>query len=116
MNVFPEFHLKYRVFEETESRPAFLVGIDTQGFGPYLEYAKQSVSGDPGENSNEEISRYEQKAWGIYIVASKNWDLLGNLGLHIGLNKNTWESDPYETNDKENIFKEYICNVTIEWE
>ena len=35
----PEFHLKYRIFEESESKPAFLLGIDTQGFGPYIQNA-----------------------------------------------------------------------------
>ena len=100
----PEVHLKYRVFEETESGPAFLIGIDTQGFGPYIEsaYYKTGLSDIEGTNENEsisykEINRYEQKAWGIYAVASKNWSALGNLGFHIGLNRNTFER---KDNDK----------------
>ena len=100
----PEFHLKYRVFEESESKPAFLLGIDTQGFGPYIEnaYYKTGFADDVGTEENEssdykEINRYEQKAWGIYAVASKNWSALGNLGFHIGINRNTFER---KDNDK----------------
>jgi len=97
----PEFHLKYRVFEESASKPAFLVGIDTQGFGPYIENAdyKTGVIDNEGNPVLEtrEINRYEQKAWGIYAVASKNWEAMGNLGFHIGLNRNTFER---KDNDK----------------
>ena len=96
----PEVHLKYRVFEETESAPAILVGIDTQGFGPYIENAEYKTGIDPqGETTFEtrEINRYEQKAWGIYAVASKNWRALGNLGFHVGINRNTFER---KDNDK----------------
>ena len=97
----PEFHLKYRVFEESASKPAFLVGIDTQGFGPYIENAdyKTGVTDNEGNPVLEtrEINRYEQKAWGIYAVASKNWEAMGNLGFHIGVNRNTFER---KDNDK----------------
>jgi len=97
----PEFHLKYRVFEESASKPAFLVGIDTQGFGPYIENAdyKTGVIDNEGNPVLEtrEINRYEQKAWGIYAVASKNWEAMGNLGFHIGVNRNTFER---KDNDK----------------
>ena len=100
----PEVQLKYRIFEETESSPAFLIGLDTQGFGPFIqnaEYSKFVVIGVDEDNNqiveeqivHREINRYEQKAWGMYIVASKNWALLGNLGLHIGLCKSISEND-----------------------
>ena len=101
----PEVQVKYRIYSETTSIPAIVIGLDTQGKGRYIK--RENILG----LSNFE--RYEQKAWGIYIVASKNWELLGNLGLHIGLNKNTWESDPYETNDKENIFKDKDLNLFL---
>ena len=100
----PEVHLKYRIFEETELRPAFLVGIDTQGFGPYIQNAeyKTGLINIPETDTDEsiglrEINRYEQKAWGIYAVLSKNWLALGNLGFHVGVNKNTFER---KDNDK----------------
>jgi hypothetical protein len=99
----PEVQLKYRIFEETQSRPALLIGLDTQGFGPFIEtaeYSKYVVIGtdeDGNQVSEEEtisreINRYEQKAWGVYAVLSKNWEALGNLGFHIGVNKNTFET------------------------
>ncbi len=105
----PEVQVKYRIFEETQSMPAFLVGLDTQGYGPYIANAtyKTGLIDNPDTDENEaegikEINRYEQKAWGIYVVLSKNWNLLGNLGFHIGLNKNAFE---VKDNDSDlNIF------------
>lgn len=97
----PEFHLKYRIFEESESKPAFLLGIDTQGFGPYIQNAEYKTGLTDNEGNpileTREINRYEQKAWGIYAVASKNWKAMGNLGFHIGINRNTFER---KDNDK----------------
>ena len=37
------------------------------------------------------IERYDQKAMGLYVVASRNWSALGNLGLHFGINKNLYK-------------------------
>ena len=94
----PELQIKYRVFEETESTPAFLMGLDTQGFGPYISTAEYTryIMGEGGVlepvTETKEINRYEQKAWGVYAVLSKNWNLLGNLGFHLGVNKNTFET------------------------
>ena len=94
----PELQIKYRVFEETESTPAFLMGLDTQGFGPYISTAEYTryIMGEGGflepVTEIKEINRYEQKAWGVYAVLSKNWNLLGNLGFHLGVNKNTFET------------------------
>ena len=73
----PEINLKYRLYEENEFFPAVTIGFDTQGKGNYNKY-------------NE---RYDQKAMGLYIVASRNWSALGNLGLHLGINKNIIESN-----------------------
>jgi len=73
----PEINIKYRVYEETEFFPAITIGFDTQGRGSY----------------DKEHERYDQKAMGLYIVASRNWSALGNLGLHVGLNKNIIELD-----------------------
>ena len=99
----PEIQVKYRLYSETTTFPAIVIGLDTQGKGRYI--VRENILGF----SN--FQRYEQKAWGVYLVASKNWNLLGNLGLHIGLNKNTWESDPYLTSSQENIFKDKDLNL-----
>lgn len=82
----PEVQVKYRLFEETELYPAILLGLNTQGFGSFTE----------GDSTTQ--SRYDFKAIGFYAVLSKNWNLLGNLGLHLGANINTWEGE-----DDENI-------------
>jgi len=79
----PEVQIKYRVYEESQSMPALVYGLDTQGRGAFL-----------GTSDNGKIfNRYEQKAWGMYVVLSKNWSLLGNLGLHLGLCKSISEND-----------------------
>ena len=79
---YPEFNLKYRIYEESERFPALLIGFDTQGKGKYDEI-------------NE---RYDQKAMGLYLVASRNWNALGNLGFHIGVNKNVLEGTDKDIN------------------
>ena len=101
----PEVQIKYRIFEESETLPAVVLGLDTQGKGRFLSRYED------GDNVVANFQRYEQKAWGWYIVASKNWTLLGNLGLHVGLNKNTWETDPIENEDPNVIFKDNDLNL-----
>ncbi len=82
----PEVQLKYRVYDESTSWPAFVIGLDTQGRGAYHDNAAVSDTGTVA------LNRYDQKAWGVYVVASKNWNMLGNLGLHVGISKNNWEN------------------------
>ena len=81
----PEVQIKYRVFEESQSMPALVYGLDTQGRGMFKDSIK--------DKSTNIISRYEQKAWGMYLVLSKNWFLLGNLGVHGGISKSISEND-----------------------
>jgi len=85
---YPEVQVKYRVFGETEFRPSILFGLDTQGRGNYL--------------SDINYERYEQKATGAYIVLSRNYKMLGNLGFHIGINKNLFENN--DGDDDINLF------------
>ncbi len=82
----PEVQMKYRMFDETQSMPALVYGLDTQGKG---RFTYEITNND----TIIDINRYQQKAWGLYVVASKNWNLVGNLGLHIGMCKNYWEND-----------------------
>jgi len=99
----PEIQIKYRIYEESQTIPAIVLGLDTQGKGRFLERYN-------GVNTIiDNFQRYEHKAWGWYIVASKNWELLGNLGTHIGLNRNTWESDPVENSTE--VFKDKDLNI-----
>ena len=75
----PGFIIKYRVYSETTKWPAIVLGLNTQGKGNYM--VKDGFIG----------GRYEKKALGFYLTSSKNWNMMGNLGLHIGLSKNSWE-------------------------
>ena len=88
----PEVQIKYRIFDESEKMPALVYGLDTQGRG---EFHKQdyilSISGK--SDSTRTLNRYNQKAWGMYIVFSKNWNLMGNLGMHAGISKSLSEND-----------------------
>ena len=79
------------------------MGLDTQGKGRFLNRY------DGAETVVDNFQRYEQKAWGWYVVASKNWELLGNLGIHVGINKNTWETDPIENSNQ--VFKDKDLNI-----
>jgi hypothetical protein len=88
MNVnktYPEVQIKYRAYEETTQWPAVVVGLDTQGRGEYHEYSIEE------DSESELVERYDRKAWGAFVVASKNWNALGNLGFHIGIAKNLTE-------------------------
>ena len=88
----PEVQIKYRIFDESEKMPALVYGLDTQGRG---EFHKQdsilSISGK--SDSTQTLNRYDQKAWGMYFVFSKNWNLMGNLGMHAGISKSLSEND-----------------------
>ena len=85
----PEVQIKYRVFDESDKMPAIVYGLDTQGRGVFIE----SDSIKSIIDTTTTLNRYEQKAWGLYMVISKNWNLLGNLGLHVGINKSLSEND-----------------------
>jgi len=105
-NTNPGFHVKYRAFDENASRPALLLGINTQGKGEYTEVEEFNVNNEGTIISiNKPIKRYEQKALGFFISLSKNWNFFGNLGFHIGINKNILEKTGYpEDDDQFNIF------------
>ena len=58
-----------RIIEEGYRWPALILGLDTQGVGPYIN------------------QRYQVKSKGIYLVLSKNYtSMLGELGIHAGVN------------------------------
>ena len=87
----PEVQIKYRVFDESEKMPALVYGLDTQGRGLY--HAIDSIFTHGIFDSTVTLNRYDQKAWGMYMVMSKNWNFLGNLGLHAGISKSLSEND-----------------------
>lgn len=74
----PEVLLKYRMIDESVSMPGLALGLDTQGFGFY---------------DADSLKRYGIKAYGFYLVLSKNWrSPLGNTGVHLGGNYNFTET------------------------
>ncbi|MCC7431187.1 hypothetical protein IT568_10115 [bacterium] len=78
---YPGAFISYRVFDENEAFPALSLGFNSQGYGTY------------DNNKN----RFYVKSTGFYAVASKNYYLLGNLGLHAGINKSLEDKDDDKT-------------------
>mgnify|MGYP000041142524 CR=1 FL=1 len=71
----PEASLKYLLIDENRNMPGIALGVNTQGFGNY--------------NDSDSLMRYDMKAYGVYLAASKNWKSpFGNMGLHSGINYN----------------------------
>lgn len=65
-----EFNAKFRLLDESAQYPAVAVGYDSQGHGVF----------------HESVDRYDIKSRGFYLVASKNYFFMGNLGVHAGTN------------------------------
>jgi len=76
----PEANLKYMLMDESITTPGIAMGLNTQGFGNF--------------NLGDSLNRYDMKAYGFYLSASKNWKTgLGNLGMHGGVSYNFTETD-----------------------
>lgn len=76
-NQTPGLRAKIRLVEESVSFPAIVFGFDSQGKELYID----------------SLHRYTIKSMGIYAVASKNYSLLGNFGVHGGINYSLELSD-----------------------
>jgi hypothetical protein len=63
-------NIRYRIIEEGYTNPAITMGYDSQGYGSFIDSTK----------------RYQEKSVGLFGVVSKNFNLLGFLGLHGGVN------------------------------
>ena len=63
---------RVRIVEETMKNPAVSIGFDSQGDGPY--------------RAGKGFNRFRLKSRGAYLVISRNYNLLGNLGFHGGVN------------------------------
>ncbi len=104
----PEAKLKYRLFEEGYKMPAIAIGLDTQGRGSFQskDVHHDTTYADTAAGiynyTTTTYERYEIKAIGFYVVASKNWNVLGNFGSHLGLSKNLLEAD--DMDDDINLF------------
>jgi len=89
-----ELSLNVRLLEEDYSRPAILIGYQTQGFGQYIE----------------SLDRYEIKSKGFFGVLSKNYALYGNLGFHVGANYSLEKKDDEDINFFVGIDKDITKN------
>ncbi|MFC1608410.1 hypothetical protein ACFL47_10625, partial [Candidatus Latescibacterota bacterium] len=63
---------RIRLIEESLHAPAVAIGFDSQGFGPYTREGG--------------IKRFRTKSRGAYVAVSRNYRLLGDFGLHGGIN------------------------------
>jgi hypothetical protein len=81
----PEVEVRFRIFEETLLYPAFALGFSSQGHGPQIE----------------SFDRYRIKSKGFYGVVSKNFELIGDLSLHGGINYSLEQDDG---NNNLNVF------------
>jgi hypothetical protein len=70
MNPLPGVNVKLRIVDEGATMPALALGFDSQGKEPYLDSLK----------------RYTIKSPGFYLSGSKNFNFLGNLSFHGGVN------------------------------
>lgn len=74
--------IRLRIIEENFILPGIAVGINTQGFGGYVDIT----------------DRYTIKSKGIYVVSSRNYTtLIGDIGIHAGSNVSFERDD----NDKD---------------
>jgi len=82
----PGIEARVRVIDENfTNMPAVTIGFDSQGFGPY----------------SDSFERYETKSRGLFVVATKNYAMLENLGLHVGLN---WSLERDDKDKELNVF------------
>lgn len=73
----PGIQARIRLLDEDFALPAITLGFDSQGYGAYVD----------------EFDRYVTKSRGFFAVASKNYAILFNLGLHGGLNYSLEDGD-----------------------
>jgi hypothetical protein len=76
-NPSPGVDARLRLLDENFALPAISIGYSNQGYGAWL----------PGRH------RYSIKPRGFYAVASRNYWLLGNFGIHGGVNYSLEHSD-----------------------
>ena len=76
-NSVPGYSVRFRIIEETMAIPAIAFGFDSQGKEFYID----------------SLSRYAIKSLGFYVVASKNYEVLGFLSVHGGINYSLERAD-----------------------
>lgn len=69
-NKLPGVNIKFRLFDESELIPAITLGFDSQGKESYID----------------SLNRYTIKSPGFFVAGSKNYEILGYLSIHGGIN------------------------------
>ena len=91
---YPGVFVKYRIFDESPKMPAIAIGFDSRGYGTFIDSTNIIDSlGNIDSLNYKEVNRYEIKSKGFYVVASRNFNFLGNLGIHFGVNYSTERDD-----------------------
>jgi hypothetical protein len=91
---------RIRIIEETLAHPALAIGFDSQGEGSFL--------------SGKKLNRFVNKSKGSYLVVSRNYNLLGNLGLHGGANYSLENDDgDYDPSFWAGIDKDFGSNMEL---
>lgn len=80
MNKTPGVNIKIRLVEENAEIPAVALGFDSQGREGFIKG----------------LDRYAIKSPGFYAAASRNYELLGSLSLHAGINYSLERGDDDE--------------------
>lgn len=88
-------NFSYRLLEETLSIPALVLGVDTQGYGPYWEKIEDDgdQTGADGDAEQKMSERYTNKSKGFYAVVSKGYTSWLKTSLHAGANLSLEQSD-----------------------
>ncbi|MBS3742677.1 MAG: YjbH domain-containing protein, partial [Candidatus Cloacimonetes bacterium] len=73
---YPGVLVKYRLLDESPKLPALSLGFDSRGFGCFTKETEDSIK----------VERFEIKSKGFYAVLSQNYEFMGNLGVHAGVN------------------------------
>lgn len=66
----PAIQARFRLIDEDYSLPAVTLGFDSQGFGAHVD----------------SLDRFVNKSRGLFAVATKNYAVLHNFGIHGGIN------------------------------
>ncbi len=90
----PGVHIAYRAIEENLVMPAIVIGFDSQGYGRYGRKSDYpDAAPDEVTPSTHLLDRYSVKSRGLYVAASKGYESLWKVGLHVGANRSLEDAD-----------------------
>jgi hypothetical protein len=96
-NELPGVMLRYRIVQETLSTPAITIGFESQG----------------RENYFEGSGRFQRKSPGFFAAVTKNYEFLGFIALHGGINYSMETEDDKDPNFYIGVEKTIGAEVSI---